>query len=97
MIMINPVTLTSDDLYERYDLSAPIYKLEGFTSTGITIGVKKGSGIWDFNDVASILFDKMLCGEVVFTFEEIEDERATPPVIRRQLEQSGMPPENINY
>ena len=29
-IMINPVTLTSADLDERYDLSAPIYKFEGY-------------------------------------------------------------------
>ena len=97
-ITINPVTLTSADLYERYDLSAPIYKFDGYTGASITIGVKKGStGIRDLNDVASILFNTMLCGEVVFTFERIEDQRATLPVMRRQLEEGGMPPENINF
>ena len=96
-IKINPVTLTSADLYERYDLSAPIYKFDGYTGTGITMGMKKGStGIRDLNDVASNL-NTLLCGEVVFTFEEIEDQRATLPVMRRQLEEGGMPPQNINF
>ena len=64
-IKINPVTLTSVDLYERYDLSAPIYKFDGYTGTGITTGVRKGStGIRDLNDVASNLFNTLLCGEV---------------------------------
>ena len=97
-IKINPVTSTSADLYERYDLSAPIYEFDGYTGTGITMGMKKGStGIWDLNDVASIPFNTMLCGEVVFTFEGIEDQRATLPVMRRQLEEGGMPPQNINF
>ena len=97
-IKINPVTLTSADLYERYDLSAPIYKFEGYTGTGITMGMKKGStGIRDLNDVASNLFNTLLYGEVVFTFEEIEDQRATLPVMRRQLEEGGMSPQNINF
>ena len=96
--MTNPVTLTSGALYKGYDLSAPIYKFEGYTGTGITNGMKKAStGIRDLNDVASILFNTMLCGEVVFTFEGIEDQSATLPVIRRQLEEGGMPPENINF
>ena len=57
-IKINPVTLTSADLYERYDLSAPIYKFDGHTGTGITMGMGKGStGIRDLNDVASTLFN----------------------------------------
>ena len=60
MIMISPVTMTSGDFYERYELSAPIYQFEGFTDTGITFGVEKSSGIWDFNDVASILFDQIV-------------------------------------
>ena len=97
-ITINPVTLTSADLYERYDLSAPIYRFDCYIGTGITMGVKKGStGIRDFNDVASILFNTVLCVEVVFTFETIEDQGATLPVMRRQLEEGGMPPENINF
>ena len=97
-IKINPVTSTSADLYERCDLSVPTYKFDGYTGTGITIGMKKGStGIRDFNDVASILFNTMLCGEVVFTFETIEDQRATLLVMRRQLEEGGMPPENTNF
>ena len=96
-IKINPVTLTSADLYERCDLSAPIYEF-GYTSTGITMGMKKGiTGIVDLNDVASTLFNTMLCGEVVFTFEGIEDQRATLPVMRGQLEEGGMPPQNINF
>ena len=97
-IKINPVTLTSADLYERYGLSAPTYEFDGYTGTGITVGMKKGiTGIWDLNDVASILFNTMLCGGAVFTFEGIEDQRATLPVMRRQLEEGGMPPQNINF
>ena len=97
-IKINPVTLTSADLYEWYDLSAPICKFDGYTGTGITMGMKKGStGIWDLNDVASTLFNTMLCGEVVFTFEGIDEQRATLPVMRRQLEEGGMPTQNINF
>lgn len=98
VIMINPVTLTSAELCERYDLSASTYKFDGYTGTGITLGMKKGgTGIWDLNDVASILFNKLLFGEVVFTFEGIDEQRATLPVMRRQLEEGGMPPENINF
>ena len=55
------------------------------------------TGIRDLNDVASILFSTTLCGEVVFTFEGIEDQRATLPVMRKQLEEGGMPPQNINF
>ena len=58
---------------------------------------KGGTGIWDLNDVASILFNKLLIGEVVFTFEGIDEQRATLPVMRRQLEEGGLPPENINF
>ena len=58
---------------------------------------KGGTGIWDLNDVASILFNKLLIGEVVFTFEGIDEQRATLPVMRRQLEERGVPPENINF
>ena len=95
---INPVTLTSADLYERCDLPAPIYGFDGYTGTGITLGMKKAStGIWDLNDVASILFNTVLCGEVVFTFEGIEDQRAMLPVMGRQLEEGGMPPQSINF
>ena len=68
-IMTNPVTLTIADLYERYDLSAPIYEFDGYTGTGITMGMKKGiTGIWDLTDVASTLFNTVLCGEVVVSF-----------------------------
>ena len=98
VIMINPVTLTSAELCERYDLSAPIYKFEGYTGTGITMGMKKGiNELGDLNAVASTLFNKLLCGEVVFTFEGIDEQRAMLPVMGRQLEERGMPPENMNF
>ena len=99
-IKINPVTLTSADLYKRYDLSAPIYEFDGYTGTGITMGMKKGStGIGDLNGVASKLFNtfERLSGEVVFTFEEIAYQRGTLPDMRRQLEEGGMQPQNINF
>ncbi len=56
VIMINPVTLTRAELCERYDLSASTYKFDGYTGTDITLGMKKGgTGIWDLNDVASMV------------------------------------------
>ena len=98
-ITINPIAMTTDDFIEEYELSAPIYKYEDFTCDKITLGVKEGSAFqaWDINDVASTLFNQLLFGEVVFTFEDSGAEGATLPVMRRQLEQCGMKPENINF
>ena len=98
-IKITPIELTLDQFVENYELSAPIYKFDGFTSSTITIGVKEGScfELWNINDVASTLFGQALCGEVVFTFEELEDEKATLPVMKKQLLDLGMALESINF
>ena len=98
-IKISPIEMTTDDFVENYELSAPIYKFEDFTCSTITIGVKEGScfELWNINDVASTLFGQTLCGEVVFTFEELEDEKATLPVMKKQLLDLGMALESINF
>ena len=86
-IKITPIELTLDQFVENYELSAPIYKFEDFTCSTITIGVKEGScfELWNINDVASTLFGQQLCGEVVFTFEELEDEKATLPMMKKTI------------
>ena len=98
-IKIDPIEMSEETFIEEYELSAPIYKFEGFTCCDITIGVKEGSGfeLWNGNDVASTLFDQNLKGDVVFTFEDRAAEEATLPVMRRQLEELGMKPEDINF
>ena len=98
-IKISPIKMTSDDFVENYELSAPIYKFDDVVCSSITIGVKEGScfELWNINDVASELFGQTLCGEMVFTFEELEDEKATLPMMKKQLVENGMPPESINF
>ena len=91
--------MTLQDFAQNYELSCPVYKCGDFSCSEITIGVKPDSAfeLWNINDVASELFDQTLCGEVVFTFETVEDQRAALPIMKQQLVELGMNPESIKF
>ena len=97
-IVITKSDITRDQLIDQWELAAPIYRHEGFTCNGITIGVKPGSAFVEWgNGVASELFGRDLWGEVVFTFEEIEEEMATMPIIHAHLLKLGMDAKSIKF
>ena len=95
-IKLHPIAMTLKDFLRDYEISAPFYHYNGYTSKSICVGVKEASYmLHNINAVASELFHATLCGDVVFTFEDAEDEAKCMPLMLKQLTELGMNPDNI--
>ena len=95
-IKLHPIAMTVKDFLRDYEITAPLCSYDGYNSDSICVGVKEASWLFhNINAVASELFNTTLCGDVVFTFEDAEDETKCIPLMRKQLIELGMNPEHI--